>query len=97
MSDESKTPEPRLLDHDADGIQELDNLLPRWWVWLLLVWWHSAANVSNGYRGALLTDPWRGATSGRNVQVREPQVYDSPLPYLRFGSRNPVEYPEIAV
>ena len=26
--------EPRLLDHDADGIRELDNLLPRWWVWL---------------------------------------------------------------
>jgi cytochrome c oxidase cbb3-type subunit 3 len=26
--------EPRLLEHDADGIQELDNLLPRWWVWL---------------------------------------------------------------
>jgi cytochrome c oxidase cbb3-type subunit 3 len=25
---------PRILDHDADGIQELDNLLPRWWVWL---------------------------------------------------------------
>jgi cytochrome c oxidase cbb3-type subunit 3 len=26
--------EPLLLDHDADGIRELDNLLPRWWVWL---------------------------------------------------------------
>ncbi len=26
--------EPRLLEHDADGIRELDNLLPRWWVWL---------------------------------------------------------------
>jgi cytochrome c oxidase cbb3-type subunit III len=26
--------EPVLLDHDADGIRELDNLLPRWWVWL---------------------------------------------------------------
>ncbi len=26
--------EPMLLEHDADGIQELDNLLPRWWVWL---------------------------------------------------------------
>jgi len=26
--------EPPLLDHDADGITELDNLLPKWWVWL---------------------------------------------------------------
>lgn len=22
------------MDHDADGIRELDNKLPRWWVWL---------------------------------------------------------------
>jgi cytochrome c oxidase cbb3-type subunit III len=27
-------PEPRLLEHEADGIKELDNLLPTWWVWL---------------------------------------------------------------
>ncbi|MFO1501335.1 MAG: cbb3-type cytochrome c oxidase N-terminal domain-containing protein [Verrucomicrobiota bacterium] len=26
--------EPLLMAHDADGIKELDNLLPRWWVWL---------------------------------------------------------------
>jgi cytochrome c oxidase cbb3-type subunit III len=26
--------DPLLLDHEADGIRELDNLLPRWWVWL---------------------------------------------------------------
>jgi len=26
--------EPKLLSHDADGIKELDNNLPRWWVWL---------------------------------------------------------------
>ena len=31
---EDPNKEPRLLEHDADGIQELDNLLPRWWVWL---------------------------------------------------------------
>ena len=23
-----------LMDHEADGIRELDNKLPRWWVWL---------------------------------------------------------------
>lgn len=28
------TKDPLLLDHEADGIQELDNNLPRWWVWL---------------------------------------------------------------
>jgi cytochrome c oxidase cbb3-type subunit III len=26
--------DPLLLDHDYDGIKELDNKLPRWWVWL---------------------------------------------------------------
>lgn len=26
--------DPLLMDHEADGIKELDNSLPRWWVWL---------------------------------------------------------------
>jgi len=26
--------DPLLMDHDADGIRELDNNLPSWWVWL---------------------------------------------------------------
>lgn len=26
--------EPPMLEHEADGIKELDNLLPKWWVWL---------------------------------------------------------------
>ena len=29
--------EPLLLDHEADGIRELDNKLPRWWVWLFYI------------------------------------------------------------
>jgi len=29
--------EGKLLDHDYDGIQELDNPLPRWWVYLFYI------------------------------------------------------------
>ena len=32
MNNQSK--DPLLLDHEYDGIHELDNILPRWWVWL---------------------------------------------------------------
>jgi cytochrome c oxidase cbb3-type subunit 3 len=35
MSNDPK--EPLLLDHSYDGIQELDNNLPRWWVWLFYI------------------------------------------------------------
>jgi len=31
---DSKDKDPLLLPHEADGIRELDNKLPRWWVWL---------------------------------------------------------------
>src|SRR5664279_4044769 len=30
----SEYKDPLLMDHEVDGIHELDNKLPRWWVWL---------------------------------------------------------------
>ncbi len=35
MSNHSQ--DPLLLDHEYDGIRELDNKLPRWWVWLFYI------------------------------------------------------------
>jgi cytochrome c oxidase cbb3-type subunit 3 len=34
MNNENNPQDPLLLDHEYDGIRELDNKLPRWWVWL---------------------------------------------------------------
>lgn len=34
MNNSQEPRDPLLLDHEADGIRELDNNLPRWWVWL---------------------------------------------------------------
>lgn len=34
MSNAKTDPSDRLLDHAYDGIQEYDNPMPRWWVWI---------------------------------------------------------------
>jgi cytochrome c oxidase cbb3-type subunit III len=34
MNNDNNPQDPLLLDHEYDGIHELDNKLPRWWVWL---------------------------------------------------------------
>ena len=34
MNNDHDPKDPLLLDHEYDGIHELDNKLPRWWVWL---------------------------------------------------------------
>jgi cytochrome c oxidase cbb3-type subunit 3 len=37
MNDDYDMNDPLLMDHEADGIRELDNNLPSWWVWLFFL------------------------------------------------------------
>ncbi|HEX3777912.1 MAG TPA: cbb3-type cytochrome c oxidase N-terminal domain-containing protein [Polyangiaceae bacterium] len=39
------SPEPRILEHEYDGIKEYDNPLPRWWLWI----WAGSIIFSIGY------------------------------------------------
>ncbi len=54
ISSKTQTREGELLDHSYDGIQEFDNPMPRWWVWIFWgTFWFSLAylfhyTVGNG-------------------------------------------------
>ncbi len=54
--------DPLLLDHDYDGIQELDNKLPRWWVWLF-----NLTIVFGVFYAMLVSRPGQGKTHGGRV------------------------------
>ena len=36
-TDPTEPKDPLLTDHEYDGIRELDNKLPHWWVWLFVI------------------------------------------------------------
>lgn len=54
ISAKTQTREGEVLDHSYDGIQEFDNPMPRWWVWIFWgTFWFSLAylfhySVGNG-------------------------------------------------
>ncbi len=65
----------KLLDHDYDGIKELDNDLPRWWVWLFIltiIWsfaymiYYHVADI-----GYLSTDEYRLEMNPNYIRIQE--------------------------
>ncbi|MFI5312173.1 MAG: cbb3-type cytochrome c oxidase N-terminal domain-containing protein [Gemmatimonadales bacterium] len=58
----TKTGDDRpLMDHQYDGIQEYDNPMPRWWVWLFVVtilfvpvYYLAPGNIGNGAKRAVM-------------------------------------------
>lgn len=63
--------DPLLIDHESDGIKELDNLLPRWWVWLFYLCTIFAIVYMVYYHGFNAGDP---QVAKLGVQAAEYQV-----------------------
>lgn len=52
ISAKTQTREGELLDHSYDGIQEFDNPMPRWWVWIFWgTFWFSLAYLFHYWVG----------------------------------------------
>ena len=64
-----------LLDHEYDGIRELDNQLPRWWLWLFyltIIWSVLYMLYYHVFQiGYLQEDEWRAEMNPDYVRVSE--------------------------
>ena len=73
----NNSPEGKLMDHEADGIKELDNLLPRWWVWLFnltilysviyMIYYHVVA--AGDLQAAEYTKEWKRGEEIKNASI----------------------------
>jgi cytochrome c oxidase cbb3-type subunit 3 len=95
MNNQPQDKDPLLLDHDYDGIQELDNKLPRWWVWLFnlsivfavfyLIYFHVAK------KGMLMADEYRHEASiGDVIKSNAVAQFE-----LKMGSLQPSTDPQM--
>lgn len=93
MSNDTK--EPLLLDHEYDGIHELDNKLPRWWVWLFyltiifsavyLVYYHiyhAGSRVFAEY-GQQVAEYKQEMKAGEQIKAAAISQFESSIPTLQ--------------
>jgi cytochrome c oxidase cbb3-type subunit 3 len=94
MNNDKPSPDPLLLDHDYDGIRELDNKLPSWWVWLFnltiifavvyMVYYHGF------HRGALMADQYKAEMkAGAELKVRSMGDFEKTMASL-VPSKDPL-------
>jgi cytochrome c oxidase cbb3-type subunit 3 len=88
--------DPLLLDHEADGIRELDNKLPRWWVWLFyltiafsgvyLVYYHVMAAGDLKEHGQMRAEYLREMEIGDKIKQAAMKQFEDQLPSLQPSS-----------
>ena len=91
--------EPELLDHEYDGIRELDNKLPRWWVWLFylsivfaavyLSYYHVFARGELGENGQMIAEYKAEMKIGQALKAAAMGKFEATLPTLQ-PSKDPV-------
>lgn len=86
--------DPLLMDHEADGIRELDNKLPRWWVWLFylcivfaviyMFYYHVFGN------GHMMAEEYKAEMkAGNELKAAAMSKFESSIPTLQ-PSKDPV-------
>jgi cytochrome c oxidase cbb3-type subunit 3 len=88
-----------LLDHEADGIRELDNKLPRWWVWLFyftiifsvvyLSYYHVFARGALAARGQMATEYQAEMKIGNAIKAKAISKFESNIAALE-PSKDPI-------
>jgi cytochrome c oxidase cbb3-type subunit 3 len=81
--------DPLLLDHDYDGIRELDNQLPRWWVWLFwgcnafavfyLGYYHVFARGDLASKGQMQAEYQAEMLIGNEIKARAVAEFESKM------------------
>lgn len=91
--------EPNLLDHEYDGIRELDNKLPRWWVWLFygsivfalvyLSYYFVFATGDLAKKGQMVFEYEQEMKTGSAVKAAAMSKFEASIPTLE-PSKDPV-------
>lgn len=81
-----------LMDHDADGIRELDNKLPRWWVWLFyltiifavvyLSYYHVFAKGDLALKGQMVSEYEKEMKVGEALKAASMSKFEASIPNL---------------
>jgi cytochrome c oxidase cbb3-type subunit 3 len=84
--------DPLLLDHEYDGIHELDNKLPRWWVWLFyltiifsviyMCYYHVFARGDLATQGQMVYEYQREMEIGNAIKAKAVEAFEQRMGVL---------------